>query len=153
MRQAGILQGHRCCSSSASPLLLNQVSQSLDKNRHCQIEKVHFCQCIVEHTAIQKDKLQNLAGFHAITGYDTTSNLAGHSKTTCLKVSMQHPYLRVHWERKLLQMRHWEMLRSSSLECMVYKTVIQWTWLGQPCFIKTMHQKLCLQQAMPCCST
>ena len=93
MRQAGILQGHRCCSSSASPLLLNQLSQNLDKNRHCQIEKVHFCQCIVEHTAIQKDKLQNLAGFHAITGYDTTSNLAGHSKTTCLKVFMQHPYL------------------------------------------------------------
>ena len=45
---------------------------------------------IIEHLQMEAHTLEMLPGFHALTGSDTTSYLAGHTKKTCWGVFVQH---------------------------------------------------------------
>ena len=45
---------------------------------------------VVEHRHMNPEVLEMLPGFHALTGSDPTSYLAGHSKKTCWKVLKAH---------------------------------------------------------------
>ena len=50
---------------------------------------------IVEHLQMNREVLEILPCFHALTGSDTTSYLAGHSKKACWKIfKVHHNYLR-----------------------------------------------------------
>ena len=48
---------------------------------------------IVEHLQMDPQVLKLLPGFHALTGSDTTSYLAGHTKQTCWAVFKEHHHL------------------------------------------------------------
>ena len=48
---------------------------------------------IIEHLQMEAHTLEMLPGFDALTGSDTTSYLAGHTKKTCWGVFVQHPDL------------------------------------------------------------
>ena len=54
--------------------------------------------CYPAHTIYQKiapEVVENLPGFHAVTGCDTVSSFAGHGKKSCWAVFLQQPIAEV----------------------------------------------------------
>ena len=85
-KSVGHLQRYGCHAAS-SPLYASTNSRSVDELWKRKCYPIH---ALSERLA--KPLRDNLLGFHAFTGCDTTSAFSGHGKQSCWKTSQNHPH-------------------------------------------------------------
>jgi hypothetical protein len=78
---------HGMLIANIHQMTCNKISMKAGTAKNRKFIPVHA----VEHLQMNSDVLEILPGFHALTGSDTTSYLAGNSKKTCWEVfKVQH---------------------------------------------------------------